>query len=259
MSFIKQGQYKEFENLLTAAGLNITPVGRGIAAVDPKALNAAINQPTQNNKPNAGAPAGTPAIPPTPQPATPQPATQQPATQQPATPQPATPQPATQQSATQQPATQQSATPAGDQTAGQQSVDAQGYNKTLPDGTNSETGENAGQQSVDAQGYNKTLPGGINPETGEQTTIAAASVPPGTPGTPGTPPAVVAPGWQGIYQMNKKVIGPNPNLIKPGQKLTMPNNSEYIVKPGDNLSKIAANYNRNLPEELNLIRKLAGL
>lgn len=28
--------------------------------------------------------------------------------------------------------------------------------------------------------------------------------------------------WQEIYNLNKKVIGPNPNLIRPGQKLVMP-------------------------------------
>jgi nucleoid-associated protein YgaU len=28
--------------------------------------------------------------------------------------------------------------------------------------------------------------------------------------------------WQKIYQANKVVIGPNPNMIKPGQKLTIP-------------------------------------
>ncbi|WP_019636634.1 LysM peptidoglycan-binding domain-containing protein [Paenibacillus fonticola] len=28
--------------------------------------------------------------------------------------------------------------------------------------------------------------------------------------------------WSAIYDLNKKTIGPNPNLIKPGQKLVMP-------------------------------------
>jgi hypothetical protein len=48
-------------------------------------------------------------------------------------------------------------------------------------------------------------------------------------------------GWQEIYQLNKNVIGANPNLIYPGQKLKIPGGGEYTVKPGDNLSKIAAN------------------
>lgn len=29
-------------------------------------------------------------------------------------------------------------------------------------------------------------------------------------------------GWQSIYQLNKKVIGNNPNALKPGQKLVLP-------------------------------------
>jgi len=46
--------------------------------------------------------------------------------------------------------------------------------------------------------------------------------------------------WQEIYNLNKTIIGANPNLIKPGQKLTLPNGTVYTVKPGDSLSKIAA-------------------
>jgi len=46
--------------------------------------------------------------------------------------------------------------------------------------------------------------------------------------------------WQEIYNLNKTIIGANPNLIKSGQKLTLPNGTVYTVKPGDSLSKIAA-------------------
>jgi hypothetical protein len=46
--------------------------------------------------------------------------------------------------------------------------------------------------------------------------------------------------WKTIYNLNKSIIGDNPNSIKPGMKLKMPNGSTYRVQPGDNLSKIAA-------------------
>ena len=46
--------------------------------------------------------------------------------------------------------------------------------------------------------------------------------------------------WQEIYNLNKDVIGANPNLIKPGQQLKMPDGTTYTVVLGDNLSKIAS-------------------
>lgn len=51
--------------------------------------------------------------------------------------------------------------------------------------------------------------------------------------------------WKKIYDDNKSIIGNNPNLIKPGQVLTLNNVSviEYTVKKGDYLSKIASSYN----------------
>lgn len=42
-----------------------------------------------------------------------------------------------------------------------------------------------------------------------------------------------------IYQNNLDIIGNNPNLIKPGQVLSLPNGSSYPVQRGDSLSKIA--------------------
>jgi len=47
--------------------------------------------------------------------------------------------------------------------------------------------------------------------------------------------------WQDIYDLNKDQIK-NPNLIYPNQKFKMPGGGEYVVKPGDSLSKIAKQY-----------------
>jgi len=45
--------------------------------------------------------------------------------------------------------------------------------------------------------------------------------------------------WREIYNLNKQIIGNNPNLIKPDTVLKMPDGSRYTVKPGDSLSSIA--------------------
>jgi LysM repeat protein len=46
--------------------------------------------------------------------------------------------------------------------------------------------------------------------------------------------------WKTIYNLNKAIIGNDPNRIRPGMKLKMPNGSTYAVQSGDTLSKIAA-------------------
>jgi murein DD-endopeptidase MepM/ murein hydrolase activator NlpD len=46
-------------------------------------------------------------------------------------------------------------------------------------------------------------------------------------------------GWQKLYAENKAVVGSNPNLIFPGQKLSIPA-VKYVVKKGDHLTKIAS-------------------
>jgi len=46
--------------------------------------------------------------------------------------------------------------------------------------------------------------------------------------------------WQTLYNANKSTVGKNPNLIKPGQQLALPNGTTYTVVTGDNLTKIAA-------------------
>lgn len=57
--------------------------------------------------------------------------------------------------------------------------------------------------------------------------------------------------WQTLYENNKHIIGKNPNLIKVGQVLNInagmnPETAEcYIVKKGDNLSKIGKKFGIN--------------
>jgi LysM repeat protein len=46
--------------------------------------------------------------------------------------------------------------------------------------------------------------------------------------------------WQDLYKKNIDVVGSDPNLIFPGQVLTLPGGGKYTVKSGDTLSKIAA-------------------
>ena len=56
--------------------------------------------------------------------------------------------------------------------------------------------------------------------------------------------------WERIYNVphNRNVIGPNPNLIRPGEVLlipfpcVVPPDCEYKVKPGDTLSGIALHF-----------------
>lgn len=53
--------------------------------------------------------------------------------------------------------------------------------------------------------------------------------------------------WKELYEINKKLIGSNPNLIKVGLKLQLTNNNKaitYVVKKGDNLSSIAKKYGK---------------
>jgi nucleoid-associated protein YgaU len=57
------------------------------------------------------------------------------------------------------------------------------------------------------------------------------------------------PFWRRIYNANKTLIGPDPNLIKPGEDLVIPFPSHlpahYVVKAGDTLSGIALHFYGN--------------
>ena len=112
-------------------------------------------------------------------------------------------------------------------------VNAQGQNVTITnaDGstTNPETGKTTPAPNNASSSYTGAPGKAINPDTGEEyTPLAPAAVKPTGPITS-----------KQIYDLNKDVIGANPNLIKPGQQLKMPDGSTYTVKAGDNLSKIA--------------------
>jgi LysM repeat protein len=50
-------------------------------------------------------------------------------------------------------------------------------------------------------------------------------------------------GWQPLYAANRQVVGPDPNVIRPGAVLTVPGHQDparYTVTPGDTLSAAAA-------------------
>ena len=50
-------------------------------------------------------------------------------------------------------------------------------------------------------------------------------------------------GWAALYAANRPVIGPDPDVIRPGSVLVLPGGralTRYVVAPGDTLSAIAA-------------------
>jgi len=68
--------------------------------------------------------------------------------------------------------------------------------------------------------------------------LATHAAPTAAP-TDAVPAANKSHNWKAIYDLNKQVIGKNPNKIIPGQQLKMPNGSTYTVKSGDSLWKIS--------------------
>lgn len=55
--------------------------------------------------------------------------------------------------------------------------------------------------------------------------------------------------WEELYELNKEVIGDNPNLIYEGQKLIVKSVEEYYtVESGDSLSRIAEKYDTTWQE-----------
>ena len=100
--------------------------------------------------------------------------------------------------------------------------------------------------------------GSSTPSTPKPTTPPATTPKPSTPPATGSEKYIVKRGdtlsgiaaykkvhggWQALYRANKSVVGSNPNLIFPGQKLTVPRPIvKYVVKDGDTLSGIALKY-----------------
>lgn len=100
--------------------------------------------------------------------------------------------------------------------------------------------------------------GGVNPyPAGSQPTTPPKPSEPSTPPAPSTGDKYtvvsgdtlskiataknVDGGWPALYSANKSVVGSNPNLIFPGQKLTIPQPVvKYTVKKGDTLLGIAS-------------------
>lgn len=68
--------------------------------------------------------------------------------------------------------------------------------------------------------------------------------------------------WQKLYEINKKVIGSNPALIKPGMKLRLPGHEApsktYVVVKGDYLTKIAKAHGVTWQALYNANKKVIG-
>jgi hypothetical protein len=56
--------------------------------------------------------------------------------------------------------------------------------------------------------------------------------------------------WQDIYKLNRDVLS-NPDKLRVGMELLMPDDSIYRIAPGDNLSKIAAGQGKGTRERRN--------
>ena len=119
--------------------------------------------------------------------------------------------------------------------------------------------QDAEQSSIAAQQQQAAEPasaGGSTPDAAAAP--AAASAPAAVPGASQvatTAQNMINTTWKQIYDLNKSIIGNNPNLIKPGQKFELPNGmGSYTVVPGDTLSGIAAGqgkgkYETNVPPQ----------
>lgn len=121
-----------------------------------------------------------------------------------------------------------------------------------------------GNAAAGALSSGSMFEGGPNPYPAGSQPTTPPKPKPTPPSTPDTPPAKgdekytvkkgdhlskiatlkkVEGGWKVIYDANVKVIGSNPNLILPGQVLTIPRPVvKHTVKAGDHLTSLAAKY-----------------
>jgi hypothetical protein len=101
----------------------------------------------------------------------------------------------------------------------------------------------ASYAAADAGRLPTTPPLGASTITKPQTASGVVKPAPTSPVQTSTSTAAAVPSnktsWQQIYNINRSTIGSNPNLIKPGQQLKLPDGSTYTVARGDNLSNIA--------------------
>ena len=89
-----------------------------------------------------------------------------------------------------------------------------------------------GSRSASASSPSPSSPSPSSPSTTSSSSSPSSS----SPSSSGSHP------WSGVYEANKGVIGSNPNLIMPGQKLDVGGGQTHTVVKGETLSGISQRY-----------------